>query len=236
MIFLSLLPFRPTRRLPFVPAALLGVLVLSSCGNQNPFRPKTAPRPSPVAQKPVKAEFVNPFPEGTYEHFRAEPNYKSTYAIFRNQVLLANTTPRNSSLVLDLSDQRAQLINGDAGMVAMDYPIASGKKGYETPTGSYTILEKLKDKKSNLYGKIYDAAGEVVNADATAGVTPVPPGGKFVGASMPYWMRLTWTGIGHHIGNVPRYPASHGCVRGYRKAVPTVFEKVKVGTPVTIQP
>ena len=50
---------------------------------------------------------------------------------------------------------------------------------------------------------------------------------------MPYWMRVTG-GIGMHIGEVPGYPASHGCIRVPETIQPIIFSKVQVGTPVTI--
>jgi hypothetical protein len=48
-------------------------------------------------------------------------------------------------------------------------------------------------------------------------------------------MRLTQDGVGHHIGPVRRYPASHACVRGPAKTIPIVYEKVKEGTCVIIE-
>ncbi|MBK1834974.1 L,D-transpeptidase [Roseibacillus ishigakijimensis] len=214
---------------------LLGLpLLLASC-SQVPFMGKKEEAIEPAASQANAAEkpaFVNPHPEGTYEHFKAEPNYKKTYNVYRNHELLNAMTPESASLNIDLSDQRAQLLHN--GQVAMDYPVATGRSSHPTPAGSYTILEKMKDKRSNAYGRIVDADGNVVNSDADSRKDKVPPGGKFIGASMPYWMRFTWTGVGHHIGNVPRYPASHGCIRGKRSTVPEVFSKVKVGTPVTI--
>ena len=53
---------------------------------------------------------------------------------------------------------------------------------------------------------------------------------------MPYWMRLTNTGIGMHVGYVPTYAASHGCIRLPDKIAPLIYSKTKVGTPVTISP
>jgi hypothetical protein len=52
---------------------------------------------------------------------------------------------------------------------------------------------------------------------------------------MHYWMRLTQDGVGHHIGPVRRYPASHACVRGPRQIIPLVFSKVKEGSCVIIE-
>ncbi len=86
-------------------------------------------------------------------------------------------------LVVSLDEQRAYVYrNGIAIGVST---ISSGKPGKDTPTGVFTILQKNKDHRSNLYNN----------------------------APMPYMQRLTWDGIALHGGNLPGYPASHGCVR-----------------------
>ncbi|MEM9081203.1 MAG: L,D-transpeptidase family protein [Verrucomicrobiota bacterium] len=195
--------------------------------------PQTDAQP-PALPQPGQPEWVNPHPPGTYEHFVSEPGYRKTYNVYRNHDVLNSMAPESASLKISLSDQRAQLLSD--GVVAMDYPVSTGRSSHPTDTGDFQILEKIKDKRSNTYGKIYDASGNLVNGDADARKDEIPAGGKYVGASMPYWMRFTWTGIGHHIGRVPRYPASHGCIRGTRSVLPTIYEKVKVGTPVTITP
>jgi hypothetical protein len=63
--------------------------------------------------------------------------------------------------------------------------VSTGSKGHATPGGVFTILEKKKEH----YSKKYD------------------------NAPMPNMQRLTWTGIAMHSGNLPGYPASHGCIR-----------------------
>ena len=167
-----------------------------------------------------------------YAAFKNDPAYKKTSSYFKDQEIFSRTTPENSHIKISLSLQRAFLMNGSE--VALDYPVSTGKQSHPTPAGSYKIREKIKDKRSNLYGKVYDASGKVINSSADSRKAQIPKGGKFVGASMPYWMRLTWDGIGMHVGNVPRYPASHACIRGQSTLLPSVFSKVKVGTTVTI--
>lgn len=210
---------------------LPAALVLASCGRSSLLEESAIVNPN--ADLEAATAFVNPYPPNTYEHFKAEPDYRKTYNIFRNHALLDAITPDSAKLQISISDQRAQLLHD--GQVAMDYPIATGTSSHPTPTGDFEILEKMKDKRSNAYGRVLDANGSVVISDADSS-DPIPEGGKFLGASMPYWMRFTWTGIGHHIGKVPRRPASHGCIRGQRSTVPFIFSKVKVGTPVTILP
>ena len=50
---------------------------------------------------------------------------------------------------------------------------------------------------------------------------------------MPYYMEFS-SAIGMHAGYLPGYPASHGCVRMPRDLAATFFERVQVGTPVTV--
>lgn len=135
---------------------------------------------------------------------------------------------------LDLSDQTASFYR--AGIKVGQSRVATGKAGHSTPTGSFTILEKVANKRSNLYGRIFDAQGNVVVSDADTRIHRVPSGGRYIGAPMPYWMRLTGHGVGMHVGAIPNpgHPASHGCVRMPAEMARTLFAKAPVGTKVTI--
>ncbi len=83
---------------------------------------------------------------------------------------------------------------------------STGKKGHETPSGVFTILQKDKHHHSNKYNN----------------------------APMPNMNRLTWTGIAMHAGHLPGYPASHGCVRLPMAFSEKLFSVTHVGTPVII--
>jgi lipoprotein-anchoring transpeptidase ErfK/SrfK len=85
--------------------------------------------------------------------------------------------------------------------------ISTGKNGYETPTGSFKILQKRKKHKSNLYE----------NGD------------------MPFMQRLTWDGIALHGGRVPDYPASHGCIRFPHNFASKLYGITRIGSQVVIQ-
>lgn len=169
----------------------------------------------------------------SYIAFTESPDYPKTSMHWRDPLLLEETTADNSSLVLDLGKQRGFLMNGER--VAIDYPICSGRRSHPTPKGSFTILEMKEAKASNRYGRIYDAEGKLVNGDADIRTDAVPEGGRFVGASMPYWMRLSNDGIGHHVGPTKRYPASHGCIRGPANVVPMVFQRMQRGNQVVVR-
>jgi lipoprotein-anchoring transpeptidase ErfK/SrfK len=138
------------------------------------------------------------------------------------------------SVVIDLQMQRAEVFIG--GQYAGWSVVATGKEGFGTPAGDYTILEKVVNKHSTLYGRIVDGAGNTVRADADARRDAPPPGGRFLYAPMPYWMRLTWRGIGMHAGPIPRpgNPASHGCIRLPRPFAIQLYQMVRIGTPVRI--
>lgn len=138
------------------------------------------------------------------------------------------------SITINLSEQKAYFFKGrQLAGVAL---IATGKEGYDTPPGSFRIMEKIQDKRSDTYGWMYDASGQVVNYDADIRLDPVPPGGRFEGADMPYWMRITGGGIGMHQGPipVPGSPASHGCIRTSKLVVAQFFEDARVGMPVRV--
>jgi lipoprotein-anchoring transpeptidase ErfK/SrfK len=135
---------------------------------------------------------------------------------------------------IDLSDQTADFYRG--GTKIGRSRVATGRAGHSTPTGNFTIMEKVAGKRSNLYGRIYDANGNLMISDADTRRHSIPTGGSFRGAPMPYWMRLTSHGIGLHVGAIPNpgSPASHGCVRMPREMARVLFENAPTGTPVTI--
>jgi len=97
-------------------------------------------------------------------------------------------------IVVSIAQQRAYAYRN--GIPIGISTVSTGKKGHETPTGVFTLLQKNVDHKSNLYND----------------------------APMPYMQRLTWDGIAMHAGNLPGYPASHGCVR-----LPLGFAKLLYG-------
>ncbi len=86
-------------------------------------------------------------------------------------------------MVVSLDEQYLYVYRNGVAIGAS--PISSGRPGRETPTGIYTILQKEREHRSNLYDD----------------------------APMPFMQRLTWDGIAMHGGNLPGHPASHGCIR-----------------------
>lgn len=107
-------------------------------------------------------------------------------------------------LVVSLDEQRAYVYRN--GIAIGLSTISSGKRGHETPTGVFTILQKDKDHRSNLYNN----------------------------APMPYMQRLTWDGIALHGGALPGHPASHGCVRLPQAFAQKLFGATQRGDTVVV--
>jgi hypothetical protein len=137
------------------------------------------------------------------------------------------------NLLIKLSHQRAYFYK--AGELVGVSTISTGREGFGTPRGNFKIVQKDKEHASSLYGKYVNNRGELIKDDIDRSKDPLPPGAKFVGAPMPFFMRITG-GVGMHEGFLPGYPASHGCIRMPRAMAEAFFRNVEVGTPVTIEP
>ena len=108
------------------------------------------------------------------------------------------------TIIISLRNQKANVYRGMT--LVTSTRVSTGKRGYSTKPGVYSILEKRRRHYSNLYA----------------------------GAPMPWMQRLTWTGTALHAGVVPGYPASHGCVRLPYSFAPKLFKMTGVGEQVVI--
>lgn len=134
-------------------------------------------------------------------------------------------------VVIDRSEQAAWIyVDEDKiGQTA----VSTGREGFETPLGEYTILSKHRHYRSNLYGSFVDSEGKF-RGEANVGDAP-PAGLRYAAADMPYFMRLTHDGVGMHAGFIPGFAASHGCIRLPSEMAATFFQSLPVGTVVVIQ-
>jgi len=144
--------------------------------------------------------------------------------------LVANLSAQQTAVIINLTAQTAYLL--EDGRVALVSPIASGKEGRETPTGSFRVISKDLNHESRSYGLVSDSHGRIVNSNATP-ASHVPPGCHYQGAPMPYFMEFS-SCVGMHAGYLPGYPASHGCVRMPRDLAAQFFIQVRIGTPVKV--
>ncbi len=148
-----------------------------------------------------------------------------------NEALL---TPDNTRVNISLSQQRLWLMAGED--VYIDSPVSTGKRAGMTPTGTFKVMEKDPDHRSSVYGCFVDRSNRIVREGISSKVDSAPSGTHYMGAPMKWFMRLTGDGVGMHVGILPGYPASHGCVRLPVDIAPLIYQKVKLGTVVTIIP
>ena len=150
--------------------------------------------------------------------------------VFPNVLAKASTQPM--AIVVSLSKQRAYLLVG--GKVAVDSPISSGRRNGWTPKGNFAVLEKDPNHHSSLYGNFLDNAGRVIRSGVSSRLDAAPSGTHFSGAPMKFFLRLTPQGVGMHVGILPGYPASHGCIRLPQDMAEIIYSNVRVNTPVTV--
>ena len=136
------------------------------------------------------------------------------------------------SIVVNLSEQEAYFYKGK--QLAGRSQISTGKGGFETPPGHYRIIQKDLHHVSTLYGDYVDTSGDVVKRNVDVTKNRPPPGARFRGAKMPYFMRIK-AGYGLHAGYLPGYPASHGCIRMPRQMAAHFYHAVSTGTPVRVE-
>ncbi|MBW7949512.1 MAG: L,D-transpeptidase [Pseudorhodoplanes sp.] len=92
------------------------------------------------------------------------------------------------------------------GVVAARSRVSTGMKGFPTPTGVFSVIQKNRHHRSNIYS----------------------------GAPMPFMQRLTWSGIALHQGALPGYPASHGCIRLNQDFAQTLWKRTRLGARVVV--
>ena len=107
-------------------------------------------------------------------------------------------------MVVSLPEQRLSVYRN--GVRIGVSTVSTGKRGFETGTGVFPILERQREHYSNLYDN----------------------------APMPFMLRLTWSGTALHAGRVPAYPASHGCIRLPAAFAETLYDASRRGVIVVI--
>ena len=145
-----------------------------------------------------------------------------------NNAASAEGTPK---IRINLTTQQAFFYRGK--VLVGQTNISSGRKDFETPPGSYRVIEKDQYHLSSQYGSYVARSGAILLRDADVDKDPCPKGAHFVGAPMPYFLRFTG-GYGMHAGFVPRYRASHGCIRMPEIMAKHFFDSAKIGTRVEV--
>ena len=142
-----------------------------------------------------------------------------------------DSTNGKPSITISLREQRAYFYK--SGVLVGVSQLSTGREGLNTPYGHFSIIQKDVNHVSSLFGDYVDSAGNVVVPNVDVTKDPKPPGARFRGTPMPYFMRIV-SGTGLHAGYLPGYPASHGCIRMPEFMAENFFKSVSLGTPVTI--
>ncbi len=159
-----------------------------------------------------KSEYVRALIEAGAERFRQTKRYKMLALYFAArakqtaavQVLLGRG-PSREALRVEISLATQKASVIKDGVSILQTSVSTGRKGFDTPAGEYVVTDKNKDHVSTVYH-----------------------------VAMPYFMRLNCLDFGLHAGNVPNYPASHGCIRLPADVAAKLFSEIPVGTVVTI--
>lgn len=106
--------------------------------------------------------------------------------------------------VVSIGDQRVSVYGSD-GLVARA-PVSTGMRGHGTPQGVFSVIQKNKWHRSNIYSN----------------------------APMPFMQRITWSGVALHAGALPGYPASHGCIRLPYAFAQQLWGMTKMGARVIV--
>ena len=140
--------------------------------------------------------------------------------------------PGSPKIVISISEQRAYFFKGK--QLVGESTVSTGKPGFSTPPGSYTVLSKDAEHVSTVFGDYVDDLGNVVKSNIDSRKDSKPPGSHYDGARMPFAMFFRG-GYAMHQGYVPPYAASHGCIRLPRGMAETFFNASPPGTPVIVK-
>src|SRR6266513_2197335 len=140
--------------------------------------------------------------------------------------------PGPAKIVVHVREQRAYFYKGRR--LVGESTVSTGKRGFDTPPGRYHVIEKDKNHVSSEFGDYVNAGGEVVKSNIDVRKDAQPHGTHFDGARMPYFMRFNG-GYGMHAGYVPRFRASHGCIRLPPRMARHFFENTPDDAPVIVR-
>jgi len=159
-----------------------------------------------------KAEFLRELLDAGADKNRATPKFKmlALYFAARTQKpkcvqILLGKGPSREELRVEISLAAQRASVIRDGVAVYQTPVSTGRKGFDTRPGEYVITDKKRSHRSTIYH-----------------------------SEMPFFMRLNCLDFGLHAGNVPNYPASHGCIRLPAAFAEKFFTELPVGTMVTI--
>ena len=117
---------------------------------------------------------------------RASARHTKTHRLGeKKSAVVEKESKPQGPLIISISIAQQKLRVYDANGLYAESPVSTGMPGHPTPMGVFSVIQKQKFHRSNIYS----------------------------GAPMPFMQRITWSGVAMHAGVLPGYPASHGCIR-----------------------
>lgn len=159
----------------------------------------------------------------------SKSHQNTNLVVDRSTVIARSANPtlsaagEQSTVHLEVSLSRRQVTVYDGETQVKTYPIAIGRAGHETPTGTFEI-KQMRQNPAWIH--------PVTDRRLEGGIPENPLGTRWIG----FWTDgRNW--IGFHGTNSPAsigQAASHGCLRMHNKDVEELFEQVAIGTLVTV--
>src|SRR5262245_5425396 len=153
----------------------------------------------------ARSLFWPQFRYGWGDHqFRSKHQHRQTNSDSTKKPQVQDAPKGPLQIVISISDQRISLY--DNGTLIARSSVSTGTSSHPTPLGVFSVIGKERWHRSNIYSA----------------------------APMPYMQRITWSGIALHAGDLPGYPASHGCIRLKSDFAVRLWHLTKRGTRVII--
>jgi lipoprotein-anchoring transpeptidase ErfK/SrfK len=151
-------------------------------------------------------DYYEPYPPPRFAPPRVRKSIKKH--VPKNEEVVKDIRKPHGPLIIAISIEKQVLKIYDANGIFAETPISTGMRGHSTPMGVFSVIQKHKYHRSNIYS----------------------------GAPMPYMQRITWSGVAMHAGLLPGYPASHGCIRMPMNFAVKMWGWTRMGARVVITP
>jgi L,D-transpeptidase ErfK/SrfK len=135
--------------------------------------------------------------------------------------------PIREGIVVNIAEMRLFVFSNDRSQPVTTFPIAIGDQGKETPVGTFTVIEKIRNPAWHV--------PESIRKERPDLQAVVPPGPDNPMGS--HALRLSKRTLLIHGTNSPwgiGTASSHGCIRLHQEDIARLFGMVRRGTPVSI--
>lgn len=157
----------------------------------------------PALYGPAERSFYRPAVRNLHRH-----NVRHGQAWKKSEKAVRESSRPQGPLIIAISINQQKLRLYDANGFYAESPVSTGMRGHGTPMGVFSVIQKQRYHRSNIYS----------------------------GAPMPYMQRITWSGIAIHAGVLPGYPASHGCIRMPTAFAVKMWNWTRLGARVLVTP